>query len=129
MQDNTITAAWYWLKKPFTYTGCVVLVLYKSSIDSTNNKHLLVFLAPNIIFVGQLDKDIGDAQANSQIEHTTKKILGLMYPTYKFKHGMANIRLTNYPVQFIFELCDMFQTEIPVTVFNVEVNRGKCLRC
>ena len=24
-----------------------------------NNKHLLVFLAPNIIFIGQLEKDIG----------------------------------------------------------------------
>ena len=33
----------------------------------TDIKHLLVFLAPDIIFIGQLEKDIGDAQAESNI--------------------------------------------------------------
>ena len=27
--------------------------------EASNNKHLLVFLAPNIIFIGQMEKDIG----------------------------------------------------------------------
>ena len=29
------------------------------SVPDFNNKHLLVFLAPNIIFISQLEKDIG----------------------------------------------------------------------
>ena len=31
----------------------------KSVGETINNKHLLVFLAPNIIFIGQMEKDIG----------------------------------------------------------------------
>ena len=30
-----------------------------STLTSGTNKHLLVFLAPNIIFIGQMEKDIG----------------------------------------------------------------------
>ena len=30
------------------------------------NKHLLVFLAPNIIFIGQLEKDIGQRTSGVQ---------------------------------------------------------------
>ena len=40
----------------------LLLMLYRlrfSKSFQSDNKHLLVFLAPNIIFIGQLEKDIG----------------------------------------------------------------------
>ena len=44
--------------EPF-FTYPVFLKLDDTILEVTYNKHLLVFLAPNIIFIGQLEKDIG----------------------------------------------------------------------
>ena len=42
-------------------------VPYFDELSSDNNKHLLVFLAPNIIFIGQMEKILGEASAESNI--------------------------------------------------------------
>ena len=74
---------------------------------ATNVEYVLVFLAPNVMFIGQLEKDIVQRArsyysfqtikhskipskqsnkvlrchvTNSQLEHTTAKILGLYVP-------------------------------------------------
>ena len=38
---------------------CHITGKYRGSAHQDCNKHLLVFLAPNIIFIGQMEKDIG----------------------------------------------------------------------
>ena len=49
-----IKSLWSLAMKSYLVTGGLL-----SLVESYNNKHLLVFLATNIIFIGQMEKDIG----------------------------------------------------------------------
>ena len=44
---------------PFRLNVRAVVRIFSELTEESVNKHLLVFLAPNIIFIGQMEKDIG----------------------------------------------------------------------
>ena len=57
--------------------------------DNACNMHLLVFLAPNIIFIGQLEKDIGRRAIN----------VLLFLPSNRFsKHRRSNFKIKHFMV-------------------------------
>ena len=68
----------------------IQILFLQTQIYKVNIKHLLVFLAPNIIFIGQLEKDIG--RRASLLFLPSNRFLEGRRSNFKIKHFMVLLK-------------------------------------